>query len=90
MSAFDVAGLVGTALIVGSYFGVQIGRLAADRLAYPALNAVGAALVIVSLLVDFNLPALVLEGFWVLISLVGIGRALRRRRDPVAIGVETE
>jgi len=43
------------------------------------LNAVGAALIAVSLLVDFNLSAFLIEVFWVAISLIGIQRWWRAR-----------
>jgi len=38
----------------------------------------------VSLLVDFNLSAFLIEVFWVAISLIGIQRWLRARRGPAA------
>lgn len=44
------------------------------------MNALGAALVIISLCFDFNLSAFVIEAFWVVISLVGIGRWWRKRQ----------
>ncbi len=40
----DLIGFVGVALVVGSYFLVQIGRMSATRPLYPSLNAVGAEL----------------------------------------------
>jgi hypothetical protein len=40
------------------------------------LNAVGAFLVMVSLLFDFNLAAFLMEAFWFLISLFGLLRPL--------------
>jgi hypothetical protein len=50
----------------------------ADQLAWPLLNGLGAALVLASLRVEFNLGAFILECFWLLISLVGLVRLLRR------------
>jgi hypothetical protein len=41
------------------------------------MNALGASLIVASLIVDFNLSALLMEVFWVLISFIGIGRHLR-------------
>ena len=58
--------------------GEQIGRMRADQIAWPSLNGLGALLVTLSLLVEFNLGAFVLECFWLLISLVGLIRLLRR------------
>jgi len=47
-------------------------------LLYSLLNALGASLIILSLLDNFNLSAFLMEAFWVLISLVGVVRYLRR------------
>lgn len=75
----DAAGLVGVAMVVGTYFLSQIGRMAVDRPLYPALNAVGAILIIVSLAATFNLASFVIELFWLVISVVGLVRALVMR-----------
>ena len=79
MALHDVAGILGSALIVGSYLWLQLGRMRADQIAWPVLNGLGAALVMASLLVEFNLGAFVLECFWLVISLIGLIRLLRRR-----------
>lgn len=79
MSTHDAAGMVGVGLIVLAYLLLQTGRLAATAIAYSLLNAFGAALVLVSLAVEFNLSAFVMEAFWLLISLYGLARALRSR-----------
>jgi multidrug transporter EmrE-like cation transporter len=76
----DLAGNAGVALIVGSYLALQLERISPQALAYSVLNAVGAALIAVSLLVRFNLSAFVIEIFWIAISLLGIARWLRTRR----------
>lgn len=75
----DLLGNVGVALIILAYLGIQLGRLDARGLGYSVANAVGALLVLVSLIQDFNLSAFIIEAFWVLISLIGIWRWLRRR-----------
>lgn len=80
MEWHELLGLGGVATIVGAYLLLQLGRLDPRRLAYPAANGLGASLVVLSLLYDFNLAAFVVEGFWVLISLFGIVRVLRARR----------
>ncbi len=78
---YDLVGIVGVAIIIGTYLMLQLERLSSSDLTYSVLNAVGASMVIVSLLVDFNLSAFVVEAFWVLISLVGIARyAMARGR----------
>ncbi len=77
----DLIGFVGVALVVGTYFLSQIGRMDASRLLYPLLNGIGAALIIFSLLFAFSAAAFVVEAFWLIISIVGVARALMVRRD---------
>lgn len=79
-SLADAVGLIGVSLIVGTYFLSQIGRMSVDRVAYPAANALGAALILVSLWFSFNFASFVIEIFWLAISLVGLARTLRKRR----------
>ena len=78
--AHDLLGNIGVAMILAAYLLVQLGRLDARGLAGSLTNAAGAALVVVSLTVDFNLSAFVVESAWCLISLFGAVRALRARR----------
>jgi len=78
MAQHDLAGILGSVLIVGSYLFLQLGRMRSDQVAFPVLNGLGAALVMASLLVEFNLGAFILECFWLLISLFGLIRILRR------------
>jgi len=80
-SWFDLIGNLGVLLIVGSYLMLQLGRIDTQGAAYSLVNLIGALLIMISLIVDFNLSAFVIECFWVLISLVGLLR-LRRRRHP--------
>jgi len=78
---YDLAGNVGVALIVVLYLLLQLGRLRGTDLSFSLLNALGAALVLISLLFDWNLSAFLMEAFWLLISLVGVARYARARRD---------
>lgn len=80
MSWYDIVGTLGVAIIILTYVLLQIERVRSDQLIYSLLNAIGAALILVSLYFDFNFPSLVVEFFWLLISLFGIGKWLRRRR----------
>ena len=73
----DVIGNVGVVVLMITYLMLQLNKLRSDGLAYSVLNAVGAALIVISLLHDFNLSALLMEVFWVLISFVGIYRYFR-------------
>lgn len=82
----DVVGTAGAAIILVSYFLLQLQRISSRTLSYSMLNGFGAFLILVSLSVEFNLAAFVVEAFWLLISIVGIVRCLTRRTDRPATG----
>ena len=73
----DLLGNIGVVVLMITYLMLQLNKLRSDGLAYSVLNAVGASFIVVSLLVNFNLSALLMEVFWVLISFVGIYRYFR-------------
>ena len=73
----DLLGNIGVVVLMVTYLMLQLNKLSSDGLAYSVLNAVGASLVVVSLTSNFNLSALLVEVFWVLISCVGIYRYFR-------------
>lgn len=73
----DFVGNVGVVILMITYLMLQLNKLPSDGLAYSLLNAIGASLIVISLLFDFNLSALLMEVFWVLISFVGIYRYFR-------------
>ena len=73
----DFVGNVGVVVLMVTYLLLQLNRLRSDDLSYSLLNAIGASLIVVSLLVNFNLSAFLMEVFWVLISFVGIYRYFR-------------
>ena len=73
----DLLGNIGVVILMITYLMLQLNKLSSDSLAYSVLNAAGAGLIVISLLFDFNLSALLMEVFWVLISLVGIYRYFR-------------
>jgi paired small multidrug resistance pump len=75
-SWFDLAGLIGVVLIVIAYLLLQLNKLPSSAPSYSLMNALGALLVIVSLLYSFNLSAFLMEAFWFLISLFGLIRTL--------------
>ena len=78
-SWFDLVGNAGVLLMVIAYLLLQMQRMSASSLTYLLLNASGASLVIVSLLFRFNFSALLLEIFWLLISLYGLTRLVSKR-----------
>jgi multidrug transporter EmrE-like cation transporter len=73
----DFIGNIGVVILMVTYLLLQLNKIRSEDLAYSLLNAVGASLIVISLVVDFNLSALLMEIFWVLISFVGIYRHFR-------------
>ena len=76
-SLFDLIGNIGVVVLIIAYLMLQLNKLSSSGLAYSLLNAIGATLIIISLRVNFNLSAFIIEVFWVLISFVGIYRYFR-------------
>ena len=78
---YDLVGMAGVTLILFAYFLLQTGRIDPRGVTYSTANLIGAALITVSLIYDFNFSALLIEVCWMVISLVGIGRYFRQRRE---------
>jgi hypothetical protein len=82
LSWTDILGVIGVVMILVAYAGAALGKL--DVKGAPSLfaNFLGASLILLSLTVDFNLSALLMEGSWALVSLAGLVRllVLRLRR----------
>lgn len=77
---FDMLGSVGVGLIILTYILLQLEKLRSTDLIYSLLNGVGAALILISLFYSFNFPSFIVEFFWLLISLFGIGKYLMKKR----------
>ena len=71
-------------LILLAYFLLQTERLHARAIPYYVMNLIGAVLVTVSLMYEFNFSVFVIEICWIAISIVGIARILKRRRAEFA------
>jgi hypothetical protein len=81
MSWTDAAGLAGVLMILVAYAGAALGRLDPKGAWSLLANLIGAALILVSLLVaDFNLSSTVMEGSWALVAFAGLVRLALRRR----------
>ncbi len=72
----DVIGLIGVFLILVSYILLQLERIKAKSLSYSVINLVGAILILYSLFYNWNLASVIIETFWIIISIFGIGKAL--------------
>ena len=73
---FDLVGTIGVLLIVVAYALLQLDRIRSSAISFSLLNAIGAGLIMVSLLFNFNLSAFLMESFWFVISLFGAVRRM--------------
>ncbi len=71
-SFYDFLGNIGAVLIILAYLFLQMKKITSDSYGYSIINALGAGLIILSLLAEFNLSAFIIEFFWLLVSLYGI------------------
>ena len=76
----DIAGIIGSVIVIVAYFATQAGWFSASDPRFAWANLIGAALIILSLAVDWNLAAFIMEIFWILISLYGLARYYAHRR----------
>lgn len=77
---YDFIGTIGVATIILTYILLQTERIKSESLAYSVLNALGAGMIVFSLIYSFNFAAFVVESLWVLISLYGIGKYIFKNR----------
>ena len=78
MALHDFLGTIGVGFIVLMYIMLQMERIRPDQAAFSAFNALGALFILVSLGYEFNLSAALMEGTWLLVSLYGLWKVLRR------------
>ena len=76
----DLIGFSGVALLIVTYALLQLERIDPKGFWYSFNNLIVAILVTVSLVYTPNLPSLVIEFFWFIISAYGIYMYFKRRR----------
>ena len=74
----DWVGSLGVLIIVAAYLWLQIGRIAGQNVVFSGANLLGSMLILVSLNFNFNFSAVLIEIFWIIISLFGLVMGLRR------------
>jgi len=77
--AIDVIGLMGVSLVLLAYLLLQTRVLTIDALYYSVLNCMGAVLIFISLLFNWNLASVVIEVVWFSISIFGIYKFYTRK-----------
>ena len=82
LTVVDAIGSFGALIVVAAYFATQMRVMNSEDLAFPLVNLIGSVLIVFSLLQNFNLASMLIEGFWIIISLIGIIQHIRLRRSP--------
>lgn len=77
---FRALGVCGFLLYIGSFAALQGRLLDGNGAVYTLLNIAGAALVLISLIHDFNLASALIQASWIVIGLSGLAFRLWRRR----------
>jgi hypothetical protein len=78
---YDFVGNIGVFLLLAAYLLLQLNKITSNQISYSIMNAVGAILILVSLIFEFNLSAFAIEFFWLLISIVGIVNYWRAKKS---------
>lgn len=87
---YDIIGMAGVTCYLSAYFLLQSGKLDTQKgYSYTLLNIIGAVLVLISLKNTFNLPSVVSQSVWILLSCYGLLRVKSARntgkgKDPRA------
>ena len=78
----DILGNLGVSFIVGTCILLQMERMNGASFIYSGLNALGALFVVISLLHNFNLSGIIIQSFWMWISIIGLIRQWWLRHQP--------
>ncbi len=75
----DIIGMMGTGLVVGAFFLLQLNKVSPKGLVYNLMNLIGALFLLFSLCINFNLASFVIEIFWIAASLIGLFNYYKHR-----------
>lgn len=81
MDIYQWIGFVGMAFVVFAYLLLQADKYTTKSLQYQLLNLVGAVLLLISLFVHFNLGSFIIEVFWIIITLYGMYKNLKKPKE---------
>jgi hypothetical protein len=74
--AADIIGLIGSVLFIGAFIYANMSP-SMNKILFNIFNLIGAVFLLISLSVNFNLAAFVLEAAWMMIAIFGLVSALR-------------
>jgi hypothetical protein len=77
----QIIGFIGMICVVSAYLAIEKGWVGRSDSRYYIVNLVGAILLTISLVVHFNLGSILIEFFWIGISIAGLLRIRKEKRD---------
>jgi len=80
LSLTDLIGILGVTVIVITYILLQVEKMDAKDVRFSILNALGAFLIIVSLMFKWNLASFLMEFIWMMISVYGVLKYYRMKK----------
>lgn len=81
MDIYQWIGFVGMAFVVFAYLLLQMDKYTIRSIQYQLLNLVGAILLLISLFVHFNLGSFIIEVFWIGITIYGIAKNIKEKKN---------
>jgi len=80
MDIFTLIGSIGSVILILFYFLLQINYVSSNSFVYSFFNALGSFLIIISILDKWNLPAFIIESFWIIISIYGMYKIIKKSK----------
>lgn len=80
----DMVGLAGVVLLLVSYFLLNAGKLSSLNITYQLMNFFSSWLILFSLWYHWNTASVLIEIAWILISVLGMKRALAAKRTNIS------
>lgn len=78
---YDFIGNIGVVILISTYFLLIHGKIKAEDIKYSLLNLISAILITVSLMATLNISSLIIEIFWIAISLYGIWKWYQQKSN---------
>jgi len=75
----DGVGIFGVIILLAAYYLLQTKRIISESILYSLMNLVGASLILYSLILDWNTPAVIMESVWIVISIFALVKAYLKK-----------
>jgi len=73
-------GSIGVLIIIVVYFLLQADKINSKSLLFSVLNVLGSIMIFYSLMYNWNLASVLIEVFWIMISMYGIYKYYMKKR----------